>query len=85
MLPSALASALATVCLNVIFRVVVLLRDYLSEKAVYLTIAKSVNHYKTFPKWMETRVSDKIKEDVYPRACYSQTFISKQGLSVVRR
>ena len=30
---SALASA-ATVCLNVIFRVVVLLRDYLSEQAV---------------------------------------------------
>lgn len=66
-------------------RGVVLLLDYLSEQAVYLTIAKSVNHYKTVPKWIETRVSDKIEEDVYPRACYSQTFISKQGLSVVRR
>lgn len=66
-------------------RGVVLLRDYLSDQAVYLTIAKSVNHYKTLPKWKETRVSDKIKEDVYSRACYSQTSISKQGLSVVRR
>lgn len=66
-------------------RGVVLLRDYLSDQAVYLTIAKSVNHYKTLPKWKETRVSDKIKEDVYPRACYSQTSISKQGLSMVRR